>query len=193
MNVICIGDSLTEGYVTKNTPRYYPYSTALKKILKQRRGVAVKVSNIGLSGKTSNQILQNLKKVNQLHTYDVAVVLAGTNDLLNKPSSYIVQKLKRIHTYCLDQGISRVYALSVPQIIQLRLGRPLRESKRSNLNSKLKTWCTTKKHVTYVPFGETFVYDPKSKIWAHNGYHLSPQGYAHMGEFIAKKIITNDI
>ena len=184
MNIICIGDSLTEGYVTKNTARYYPYSTTLKRILSKKHK-NIHVHNVGLSGKTSHLILQNLKRLD-LTKYNIAIILAGTNDLLHKTNRYIMNKLKEIHNYCLTQGISHIYALSLPQI---HFDRPLRESKRLILNSRLNTWCKSTTYITYIPFGEKFMYNKHSKIWAHNGYHLSPSGYKHMGEFISKKII----
>jgi len=188
MRVICIGDSLTEGYVTKNTPRYYPYSTALRRILmshKKRSQTDVTVHNVGLSGRTSHQILTHLKHRVHIETYDAAIVLAGTNDLMRRSSAYIVDKLKQIHKHCLNRGVSRVYVLSLPQI---HFDRPMRESKRLDVNRELRAWCNSVSKLTYVPFGEDFVYDPKSSIWAHNGYHLSPSGYRRMGAYVANKI-----
>lgn len=189
MRVVCIGDSLTEGYVTKNTPRYYPYSTALRRILSShgRFKNNVTVHNVGLSGRTSFQILTNLKRHVKIETYDVAIVLAGTNDLMRQSSAYIVDKLKQIHNYCLNHGVSRVYVLSLPQI---HFDRPMRESKRLDVNRRLRAWCASVSKLTYVPFGEDFVYDPESPVWAHNGYHLSPSGYKKMGAYMADKITT---
>lgn len=176
MRIICIGDSLTEGYVTKNSKRYYPYSTTLKSML----GRGVDVHNVGLSGRTTHQILQHLKTIS-ISNYDIAIVLAGTNDLLNKTNQFILQKIKSVHIYCLAQGIHDVYALSLPQIYGTR---PLRETKRLRLNDRIRSWCNSKQSVKYIPFGETFLYHPESKLWAHNGYHLSVRGYKEMGRFI---------
>lgn len=188
MRVVCIGDSLTEGYVTKNTPRYYPYSTALRRILlsdKKLSQTGVTVHNVGLSGRTAFQILTNLKLHVPIETYDVAIVLAGTNDLMRQSSAYIVDKLKQIHRHCLDHGVSRVYVLSLPQI---HFDRPMREAKRLDVNRRLRAWCNSVSRLTYVPFGEDFVYNPKSPVWAHNGYHLSPSGYRKMGAYVADKM-----
>jgi lysophospholipase L1-like esterase len=188
MRVICIGDSLTEGYVTKNTSRYYPYSTALRRKLisdKTLSRTGVTVHNVGLSGRTSYQILTNLKRHVPIETYDVAIVLAGTNDLLRRSSAYIVDKLKQIHNHCLNRGVSRVYVLSLPQI---HFDQPMREAKRLDVNRQLRAWCNSVSRLTYVPFGEDFVYDPKSPVWAHNGYHLSPSGYRKMGAYMASKM-----
>jgi lysophospholipase L1-like esterase len=183
MRVVCIGDSLTEGYVTKNTARYYPYSTTLRRILPKY----ATVHNVGLSGRTSHQILMNLKRCVNIETYDIAIVLAGTNDVMRQSSTYIVDKLKQIHKHCLEHGVSHVYALSLPQIY---FDRSMRESKRLDLNKRLRAWCNSDSKLTYVPFGEDFVYDSKSSTWAHNGYHLSPSGYRKMGAYIADKIMN---
>ena len=182
MRIICIGDSLTEGYVTKNNPKYYPYSKTLKKVTRHK-----KIDNVGMSGKTSDQILRHLQNNVRLDRYDTAIILAGTNDLLRRSSAYILKKLKAIHNYCLHQGISHVYALSLPQI---HFERPLRESKRLALNSNLRRWCESNpQEITYIPFGEDFMYDRTSSLWAHNGYHLSPAGYTRMGTYLSKRVI----
>ena len=177
MRILCIGDSLTEGYITKETKRYYPYSTTLKSIF----GSCVTVHNVGLSGRTTHQITQHLKTIS-IANYDIAIVLVGTNDLLYKTNQIILRKIKSLHMYCLNQGINYVYALSLPQIYGTR---PLRETKRLNLNKQIHSWCNSQSSIEYIPFGETFLYSPDSKLWAHNGYHLSIQGYKEMGRFIS--------
>jgi len=180
MRIICIGDSLTEGYVTKDTKRYYPYSTTLKSML----GDCVTIKNVGLSGRTSHQILEHLKTID-ISKYDIAIILSGTNDLLNKSHQMILTKIKAIHRYCFHQGIGFIYALSIPQIYDTRL---MRERKRLKLNQELYTWCNSQPFVEYIPFGERFLYSPDSKLWAHNGYHMSIKGYKEMARFILSYI-----
>lgn len=189
VNIICIGDSLTEGYVTKETKRYYPYSTSLQKWLNKNSIHKYKIHNIGVSGATTSKILRHVKQQSlDENKYDIAIILAGTNDLLHKTSAQIMENIKKIHHVCLHAGIPNIIALSLPQI---HFERPVREAKRIVLNSKLRTWCNTMYNIQYIPFGEMFMYNARSNIWAHNGYHLSVSGYKKMGEYIAKKIKAN--
>lgn len=183
MNIIAIGDSLTEGYVTKETAWFFPYTNILRKMV----GIG-KVKNIGMSGKTAYAILQNLK-IQKLSNFDSAIVLSGTNDLINKTSDSIFEWNKKIHLHCLDNSINRVYVLSLPQIISLVTYKPIQEDKRLQLNKLLKDWCKTNDKLIYVPFGEIFKYTKENNNWAHNGYHLSRSGYANMARFIYTYLI----
>jgi lysophospholipase L1-like esterase len=189
MNILVIGDSLTEGYVTKETPRYYPYSTELRKM----NGIR-KVKNIGLSGQTTYTILHNLKK-QKINNFDTTIILSGTNDLVHKTHQYIFDINKKLHLHCLQNGVNHVYVLSLPQITSIQTNKPIQEKKRLKLNKLLKDWCNLSGNITYIPFGEFFLYAPrqtkntpniKPSNWAHNGYHLSKQGYVKMAHFIYK-------
>lgn len=196
MNIISIGDSLTEGYVTKDVRYFYPYTTHLRKM----DGIA-KLKNIGMSGFTSSQIYNHLKKQNLRPGFDVAIVLSGTNDLLGKDEKCMLETNVKICSYLLDGSgssgtIKHVYMLSLPQIISATTNKPLREKKRLRFNKMLNRWCGSSVSVTYIPFGEYFMYSTdisshisvreygRSEHWAQNGYHLSKEGYKMMAQFI---------
>jgi lysophospholipase L1-like esterase len=190
MNIIAIGDSLTEGYITKERKMMYPYTSHLRKM----RGIG-KVKNIGVSGFTSSQIYNHLQK-QKLTGYDTAIILSGTNDLLKKKEELIFDNNVKIYSYLLDRNLKHIFILSLPQIVNVKTNRPIQEKKRIRLNSKMNAWCELNSFATYIPFGEYFLYHARRNVsvndrsygtfnqWAHNGYHLSKLGYMKMADFI---------
>lgn len=202
--IFAFGDSLTEGYITKNTVRFYPYTTMLKKRLSTLEQRSVVVHNKGVSGEKTGSMVERIRTYSP--PYDLSILLAGTNDLDDPRMSVasIVRNIIRLHTYCLDElGVSHTLCLSIPEVFdtskkgaqkegtQHPLSTLMYESKRTKINLKLREFCNRKENsrVHYVPFGEVFSQRRATpNVFAGNGYHLSVQGYRQMGEFLAEYI-----
>ena len=89
LRILAFGDSLTEGYMDKGRA-WWPYSSILCKHLgteMSQVGKDVYVKNEGMSGELAVHMVDRLPIVLSdqapSEQYDVAVILAGTNDLFN--------------------------------------------------------------------------------------------------------------
>lgn len=203
MKILAFGDSLTEGYVTKETSRYYPYTTTLKKLLSKQLGKAVVIHNKGVSGEKTGSMVKRIRTCKS--RYDMAIILAGTNDLddPHMSATAIANNVTNLHTYCMDTlGVTNVMCLSIPEvttpnrtnIITTNNGgdRVIKyETKRIRVNKRLASYCDQHIGVHYVHFGEVFTESQLGpRMFSGNGYHLSVSGYKKMAEFIANHIKT---
>lgn len=177
MKILAFGDSLTEGYITKETSNFYPYTTTLKKLLQ------MKIDNEGVSGERTLSMTKRIQSITK--PYDYAIILAGTNDLDTRTApSTIVSNIKNIHEYCINTlGVKQVFCLSLPEVTNGT--KRLFERKRLEINAALLRYSHSIPQVIYVPFGETFSFSKRSNLFAGNGYHLSIEGYKVMASFIA--------
>jgi acyl-CoA thioesterase I len=75
--VVCLGDSLTEGY---GLPPEQAYPSRLEELLHQR-GLAVRVVNAGISGSTSASAVSRLRWQLRSHPDWVVIALGGNDGL----------------------------------------------------------------------------------------------------------------
>jgi lysophospholipase L1-like esterase len=208
MKILAFGDSLTEGYVTKETPRYYPYTTTLKKLLSKQLGKAVVIHNKGVSGEKTGSMVKRIRRTCSKSRYDMAIILAGTNDLddPHMSATAIANNVTNLHTYCMDKlGVTNVMCLSIPEVTSPNRTKSASitttnngddrvikyETKRIRVNKKLSSYCDQHIAVHYVHFGEVFKESQLGpRMFSGNGYHLSVSGYKKMAEFIANHIKT---
>ena len=183
MRIITIGDSITEGYVTKKTPKYYPYTDSLKEYFVRK----VEVDNRGVSGEKTVSMVDRIG-VLRPRKYDTAVILGGTNDLNDRrmgPDS-IVCNLIKLHEISKTRfKVSRTFFMSVP-VVTDKNGNRLYENKRLKLNRSILEYCDSTSDVYYIPFGEVFSsHQIDERYFSGNGYHLSKTGYRKMAELVA--------
>lgn len=83
MNIVCFGDSLTEGYYNGGK-NFSPYTQKLKKLLETKGNLQCNVINAGISGETiCVDMMARLPKLLEKYEYiDVLVIQGGTNDIL---------------------------------------------------------------------------------------------------------------
>lgn len=196
MNVLCVGDSITAGFVGDQVGDnlFWPYADYLRKVLNTQysdsRGAA-RVEEIGCCGITASQMVKSSRlhwtcgirhtlipgievKMSQMKP-DLVVVMAGTNDLPDEEAKTIFNNITAIHTMCHTKGIPTI-CLSIPDSRYRHTCPPSHPySKKWILcNTWLKEWCNVRAHIT------TFI-DPlglyvEGYIWAPDGLHLSKNG-----------------
>jgi lysophospholipase L1-like esterase len=194
LRVLCYGDSLTAG-TSPPLDTLYPYAPALESAI----GPSVLVRHRGLPGATAAAMLQcaddeqrGLRSLLRKSSPALAIILAGTNDLgYHSESAPIVNALRGLHEQC--------HALRVPT---LALGIPpsayqAMQSEAAELahliNRELRAWCEGCEAAEAGLCG--FVEHPISswssgdKRWAPDGLHLSPAGYAAVGEGLAGVVV----
>ncbi|MBF0137570.1 MAG: arylesterase [Magnetococcus sp. DMHC-1] len=115
--ILCFGDSLTEGYGVGHDESY-PY------FLQQRlreQGHSLRVINAGISGETTGDALQRLKKAIRTQP-DFAIIALGANDaFLGVPHAIMEGNLAEI-IVAFQQAGSRVIlgGLAIPAIFGVR-------------------------------------------------------------------------
>jgi lysophospholipase L1-like esterase len=192
MKILAFGDSLTEGYVTKETARYHPYTTTLKRLLSKNKKYKTTIDNQGVSGEKTGSMIKRIKTIGK--TFDMVILLAGTNDLNDSKMSVsaIVKNVIELHRLCRTRlGASKTLCLSLPEVTNGKTtgenGKLYYNSKREQVNRKLQDHCRKTVDMYYVPFGEVFSETQLAGmgLFSGNGYHLSAKGYQRMAEFIA--------
>eukprot|EP00531_Pseudo-nitzschia_arenysensis_P007829 CAMPEP_0116138032 /NCGR_PEP_ID=MMETSP0329-20121206/12557_1 /TAXON_ID=697910 /ORGANISM="Pseudo-nitzschia arenysensis, Strain B593" /LENGTH=245 /DNA_ID=CAMNT_0003632971 /DNA_START=76 /DNA_END=813 /DNA_ORIENTATION=+ len=212
--VFCFGDSLTAG---TSPPGYdlYPYARYLEKALNPREDTTettatttakITVEWKGFPGWTSQSLLtdagldnflSNIKlegneEENPPPPFDLAIILAGTNDLAHNPSSEsIFNSIREIHELALDKGCTQTLALGIPPSGWQAHSEQARELAAS-VNQQLESWATTTSTTTsttssttnYMPFPIS-TFDRSSNLWSVDGLHFSKEGYEYLGNALA--------
>jgi lysophospholipase L1-like esterase len=103
--VLCVGDSLTDGYYDGGT-KFHPYAVKLQQLLD------VPVDRIGLSGWTTSELVGGIEQEQcidcngkvwpglraqlNLHAYSHCVIMAGTNDICDTPADVTIANLQQL-------------------------------------------------------------------------------------------------
>jgi lysophospholipase L1-like esterase len=113
--VLCYGDSLTEGMVPLARV-LHPYAQSLQRVLRTHPSLKdVVVQHQGLPGWTSAQTVRDVDGVDGLRLAiseianpppSLVIILAGTNDLGNAlVASFIAEPIQALHAICYEEGI----------------------------------------------------------------------------------------
>jgi len=189
--VLCLGDSLTAGYVGGAT--YQPYAISLSHHL------GVPVDEIGLSGARADELVANMPrsvcvdhfgKMTRgllvqlaLREYTLCVIMVGTNDInTGRSADSVFADVKQLHTVCHERGI-RTVALPIPESRFIQQPHAISQAlERQTFNTYLRLWAMQQggrslfvDMATQVPFSD-FTED-----WAIDGLHMSRQGYDIFG------------
>ena len=106
LKILCLGDSLTEGY---GVLKEYSYPTRLEQALNEK-GLSVKVINSGQSGSTSKNGLKRIKWLARMKP-DFVILALGANDGLRGLSLVELQNnLSNVIDYANEQNIQVVLA-----------------------------------------------------------------------------------
>jgi lysophospholipase L1-like esterase len=198
--VLCYGDSLTAGWC-KAGAFFCPYG----QILAEELGNA-EVLVCGLSGRTAEEMLEvrhsasATDAANVGHTgkglarmlqdagrQDVALILAGTNDLghagfdPNLSAAKILDRVKQLHGICHAAGV-RTVALIPPC--------PMREPFRSmqrELASLMKIWAASEPEVLAHFDVEEVVPRAAAHLW-DDEIHMSREGQVELGKFLGQAL-----
>jgi len=226
-HVVCYGDSLTAGVSPpseQNEP-YGPYlQSELNDIQKSAEASAhvrlppVVVTWRGIPGWTAQDMIRNANHTRlgvrpfvgfSPRTPDVAVLLAGTNDLgRNRSTDDIVADVVQLHEIFFEMGIKRTVALGIPPSAW-QASHPEAAAAANHVNLALEKYCnsTLSKAASsddaqkegggngddgrdvsglakYVPFPIPFETNNR-EYWAKDGLHFTQKGYAQLGRSLA--------
>lgn len=191
MKVLCIGDSLTAGYID-DCQGFAPYTDHLDELLDH----SVTLTNAGVNGETVHEIQQRLRLLLQDH-YDVVVLLGGTNDLggimgLFDPSETddAVSCISFAGIYDLIMGSTAkaLIQMTVPFNTFDRLDPQSREQKEA-LNRRIQQAVCSKKMVLDINdlslgFNHLEMTEQVRDMYFQDSLHYTAKGYERMAECV---------
>mmetsp|Transcript_27283 Transcript_27283/g.71916 ORF Transcript_27283/g.71916 Transcript_27283/m.71916 type:complete len:374 (-) Transcript_27283:229-1350(-) len=184
-SILCLGDSLTAGYINGNGA--VPYSTRLKQRLKQL-GARPTIVNAGVPGETTSQITQRLVKLlRQGGSFDLIPILAGTNDILTLASpDKIFEDIEHLHQLAWEAN-AKTIVMTLPHLCLPANPRCATfEENRRELNKRLLHFAKSNPHRAIFIDVATKIPRSTKHLWAKDGVHLSRQGYEEFGLLIAE-------
>mmetsp|Transcript_13931 Transcript_13931/g.20794 ORF Transcript_13931/g.20794 Transcript_13931/m.20794 type:complete len:247 (-) Transcript_13931:294-1034(-) len=200
--IFCFGDSLTAGTSPPLTTDF-PYGVHLQDTLRSSYPMheTVLVRWKGYPGWTASALVQEGGLGGILDSIqasvgspaDLAVILAGTNDLAYEPNANdIFDSITQLHGIAHSKGV-RTLALGIPPSAWQMQSSSARELAKE-VNIKMESWADESKDESssnamtkFVPFPIT-AYDKDGEFWSPDGLHFSPQGYLYIGEQLAKEV-----
>ena len=197
--ILCVGDSITEGYY-KGGNAFHPYTKKLTELLNaEKNNVTYNIYNEGISGECVypemlNRMPQLLQKYKPL---DLVIIIGGTNDLMHKncTEGHLFEKIKEMHEMAHQAGIKTV-AVTIPDSNAAQLpGRNEKEDTWESVNDKLREYAQGKDNVIFCDLAEELPYrtltdDERKKYW-DDLLHYTPLGYDRMAEVIYDVIQGN--
>jgi len=193
MELYPYGRYLQEALDSKENTKYIP-SSVLETAANGNSNNLYNVTWKGYSGWTAYQledmVKYDLAEVSGGNSIDLAILLAGTNDLGHgyKPEA-ILEHIQTLHAIFHDMNIPTI-ALSVPTS-KWQENHPEAAKSAQQINEQLEDWAkysatTTKikedrdNLATYVPY-PIQSYDSHGEKWCRDGLHLTKLGYEFVG------------
>lgn len=106
MKIVCIGDSLTEGYGIRQA---YRWSNLLSKELN------IEIINSGISGDTTNGMLARFHNMVIAHKPTHVIITGGTNDLwFNLSDEQIISNILAMTRYARYNDIASIIGMPTP-------------------------------------------------------------------------------
>lgn len=181
-NIVFLGDSITDYY---DLDKYYE---------------GYHVVNSGISGNTTEDILNDME--NRVYRYNPSkvIILIGTNDLTyNKSNDQIFENIKNIvEQIKKNRKYTEIYVESIYPInntddkkIDANMVKNRENDDIKKINTKLKNYCD-KNNITYINiYKELQDKDGNLKLdYTEEGLHISEQGYEVITNRL-KKYIDN--
>jgi lysophospholipase L1-like esterase len=197
--VECVGDSLTEGYYGEYPSlQFHPYSDILRRSCEAEFGprqTQVLVRNSGVSGESSAEIAHRVAsevvpKYGRGTPLDVAILLGGTNDLVDCSPREIVDNLTTTIALLQEAG-AVVVSLSVPEHgieqTQNSLAERTRRT-RAAVNAELSQFCMAN-GIVFVDISSFLGVHSDGHLGANEVWfdtlHLTPHGYDMLGSLVS--------
>ena len=192
--VLCLGDSLTEGYTFQKSGEFHPYSINLQRLFDEHSGVGkVVVETAGVSGEVvvpsmTQRLDKLLKEAKQ--PYDWVIILGGTNDLgMGRKGEELLPHIIGLHERAKVSG-SRTLALAIPQYLyELNPENEAYKNEKARVNEGLKVYSENSNKTTLfvdlwngLPFG-SLCSEERDLYWV-DGLHMTPKGYDKMASII---------
>lgn len=207
INIICFGDSLTEGSTVLNGDFYFhPYSNKLQKLLNHNYGniskrakekSIYKVYNEGISGERvigemTSRLPRILKKHSRSPTYNWVIILGGTNDLrvAERSGNYemkhrIFEAIVSLHRVSHRYGAKTVVVTIPARKCELRAKCLKVKLARLYINKYLRDYAKQLgvKKVVVTDLARKMPVQKMMKYWADE-VHFTPDGYDKMAVII---------
>lgn len=179
--IVCIGDSLTEGFLEWGAQR--PYTDRLA----ARLGPSFSVENHGVSGETTAEIKDRIVATIPRQPVEACVILGGTNDICCRSSpDDVVRNLLEAANFC-RSGLhaKHVVVMTLPEGRAFR-SFPAFAAKREAINERLVKMCSENSFVVLdfareIPMPEGQDGRP---FWGEDGLHMTAAGYDRLGDLV---------
>jgi lysophospholipase L1-like esterase len=217
--IICIGDNLTAGLIRTTAANgealvtFHPYSDALATALRGRE----RVLSFGFSGWTATNLLERSEMLSsvaeviqgekavrevqkpgfglaiKLHKPRLAIILAGTNDILqasDPDGQTVADHIWKLHEMAHRAGV-RTIALGIPGWNRILDSdeRQCSERIRARIlcNNALHEYAVRNQAMSrYLAF--PFAFDGNGSLWDVDGIHLTLEGYRRVGVHLAENL-----
>ena len=197
LRILCFGDSLTAGLVTRD--QYVPYGEQLRR----RIGADTAVTSSGVVMESVHKMPARLRRVLQesAQPFDAIIVLGGSNDLWTGNADAIWRSLQALHCEARAHGAALGVATMPPfepapmKWLERWTGcLTLTEDTRSDVNARIRTEAAASS-------SETFLVDLAALCDASaaagplarpDGMHLDASGYEALGDLAAAAIASFD-
>lgn len=197
LRIVCYGDSLTAGFCNRGRS-FQPYGRTLSAIL-EKLALPSSVSVCGLCGKTARQMVEGLRW-QTLNDYldnkgpglermlsdcrpDLAIILAGTNDLLRGASpESVLSDVRKLHASCHAAGVPTI-AL-IPPVKKLGSARTMQQ----RAASLLVEWSKTIPLVVATFDVEKLVPRKPAGLWDSDEVHMAASGQDALGERLGERL-----
>ena len=187
VSILCIGDSHTAGF-----PLYDPYfggdhSSSYEywlelKLRNEFPKHSFSLENQGVCGEYSIDILNRLKKIQNIQKYSFILFWGGANDIgMNKPVDTIVKVLQQVKDYC-NQNKVPYFFLNIPPMNILGLNKQV-----IDLNARI--YKNFKNRVIDVHSALNLEGTLKQEYGIGDGVHLSIDGYHQVAKTIFNNLI----
>ncbi|MHA1908464.1 MAG: SGNH/GDSL hydrolase family protein [Candidatus Thorarchaeota archaeon] len=194
MKILGFGDSLTAG-----TPGYEPgyggdvrsqYGFWLIESARNEGITTLQFHNQGVPGELATLMAPRIRKLLERNQYDLAIILAGTNDLgWGRSVDAVFQSVQRLWNICLELDV-RLIACTIPPIA---MEVPHHQALQRNLNEKI---------IAGEDVPSIHVVDVFSRLASErslllpvfdsgDGLHLSVEGYRAIGELLWKDVVRD--
>ena len=181
--IVAIGDSITEGYISGHDDIQDSWPMMAQRML------GVPVVGAAVSGQGVDDALQSLARdVSTMEGITDCVVLLGTNDLADRPDTYIISRLeelaRRLRSSC------QVWMGTIlPKEWTPRGSYPMVEQRRQAVNDWLREW---KSDARVIDFDATL----RDRASPHrlrpgasaDGIHLSARGHRLVARELARAV-----
>jgi lysophospholipase L1-like esterase len=189
-HMLCLGDSLTEGYYDGGRS-FHPYTKKLQTLLNKDENETKEhwtIENAGVSGACLIQttglpwLASTVAEVVTRHKpYDAVVFLAGSNDLgLGRSADQIWKMWKTVVTSVTPSLRAHCVVCTVPDSAGVL---PSLRENRSLLNAKIRQTVEANPQLTLVDLEHELPYSDNSALW-DDGLHFTPEGYDRVAELI---------
>jgi lysophospholipase L1-like esterase len=187
VNILCFGDSLTEGLVKYNI--MHPYSSTLESIFAHQNIHNIQIRNYGISGASAvRDMPATLRRIPASPPFDYAIILGGTNDISSRDPDSIFHALEEIHHFALTQlRVKRTFAVTIPETGFEHI--PKMHDSRILVNQRLRDMvaqCPDK--ISLIDL-EHQVPNSQTELWVGDGLHMSVQGYNRFGEIVFDSLL----